>query len=490
MNKKLMALAVAGAVTAPGLAMAQAPTAAQTAVPAGVVSTGGITLYGRLDETIMNSKYSATPNFSQAAGTGVSEVKKGDVYSPGNAMGIRGREDLGGGTALWFQLEIGVWPSERLDTATTTGNNWGGRNSGLGVSSGVGDLVVGIWDTPYKVTYATWNSLTSGGFSAAGIIMGNGDTTGALNNALCQGTISNTTGSLALTAPAVNSCVTEATANNTAFSRRISDSIQYWSPVFAGAQVKLMTALATYQSPGASPNSAAIASGLPKAKEYSLSVTWAGGPISLAAAYDAHEGLRPSTIANGVANPKDHAVQVGGKFNFGPGEIGIGYEQLTYANTNPDNAATGDNGMKVTNYVVNGRFNVGPGAVWASYAMTPGGKNCHPTGAGAAGNTAFSSTTGANNNVIGNAACSTGTAISGQSASSAQGEAKIITIGYDYVLSKRTKMYVAYNKIDNGQSTNYYYVAGPAGNNANGTASGVQAGTDVTTFGLGLQHLF
>ena len=71
---------------------------------------------------------------------------------------------------------------------------------------------------------------------------------------------------------------------------------------------------------------------------------------------------------------------------------------------------------------------------------------------------------------------------------------KMTTVGYDYILSKRTKMYVAYNKIDNGFNgtvgSNYYYVAGPAGNNANGTASGIQAGTDVTTIGLGLQHTF
>src|SRR5258708_13935137 len=87
MNKKLMALAVAGAVTAPGLAFAQ------------VGGSPGVTLYGRLDETIVNSKYS-----TNGAGT-ITEVKKGDVWSPGNAIGVRGREDLGGGTAVWFRSE-------------------------------------------------------------------------------------------------------------------------------------------------------------------------------------------------------------------------------------------------------------------------------------------------------------------------------------------------------------------------------------------------
>src|SRR4029077_16424305 len=115
----------------------------------------------------------------------IQELKKGDVYSPGNAMGVRGREDLGGGTAAWFQLEIGVWPDARMETGATTGNNWGGRNSAIGFSRGAGDILLGNWDTPYKVTYGVWNSLTSGGFSAAGIIMGTADSTGALNNAKC-----------------------------------------------------------------------------------------------------------------------------------------------------------------------------------------------------------------------------------------------------------------------------------------------------------------
>src|SRR5438874_1466946 len=139
MNKKLMAVAVAGALTASGLAVAQ------------VGGTPGVSLYGRLDTGVMIQKFTAN-----GAGT-IPEVKKNDIFSPGNALGVRGREDLGGGTAVWFQLEIGVWPSERSDSATTQGATFGGRNSGLGFSTGVGDLVVGIWDTPYKVTYGAWN---------------------------------------------------------------------------------------------------------------------------------------------------------------------------------------------------------------------------------------------------------------------------------------------------------------------------------------------
>jgi len=59
-------------------------------------------------------------------------------------------------------------------------------------------------------------------------------------------------------------------------------------------------------------------------------VTWARGPLSLAAGYDLHQGLRPNTTAGAVtgnANPKDTAFQVGGKWNFGIGEVGVGYEK-------------------------------------------------------------------------------------------------------------------------------------------------------------------
>jgi len=112
--------------------------------------------------------------------------------------------------------------------------------------------------------------------------------------------------------------------------------------------------------------------------------------------------------------------------------------------------------------------------VWASYSKTSGGKSCS--------NGTLS---------IGGAACGV--------------EAKMLTLGYDYIMSKRTKMYFAYNKIDNGlkyasatgagpQTTNvgtsYYYIAGPAANINNGTSGGLVPGSDVTTIGLGIQHSF
>jgi len=445
MNKKLMAVAVAGALTAPGLAVAQ------------VGGTAGVSLYGRLDTAVMIQKFT-----NEGTGT-IPDLKKNDIFSPGNALGVRGREDLGGGTAAWFQLEAGVWPDGRLDATATTGSHFGGRNSAVGFSSAGGDVLFGIWDSPYKVAYGTANLVNSGGFASSGIIMGNGDTTGALPNAQCATALNNGTGSLTVAANGV--CATEASANGTSWSRRNNNSIQYWSPVFSGVQFKLATALANYQSADSSPT----ASGVQKAKYYSGNVTYARGPLALVAGYESHAGFRPGNTAAGTANPKDNAFQIGAKWDFGLGQVGAGYEQLKYNdNGSPGGAGAnaGQGGMKVPSAVVNGRINAGPGAVWASFSKSQGGKSCSTA-----------------NMVIGNAACGV--------------QAKMTVVGYDYVMSKRTKMFAAYAKIDNGFNgtvgSNYYYIAGPAAQGTatgRGTAAGLQAGTDVTTISLGIQHTF
>ena len=67
-------------------------------------------------------------------------------------------------------------------------------------------------------------------------------------------------------------------------------------------------------------------------------------------------------------------------------------------------------------------------------------------------------------------------------------------------MSKRTALYATYGKITNGQGSNtagtatvgssYYYIAGPAGNSTQGSVSAVTAGTDVTTYAVGVKHTF
>jgi len=449
MNKKLMAVAIVGALSAPGFAAAQ------------VGSSPGITLYGTLDSVIMSNAYAEQQVLS---GTPIGKVNKGDVFTAGNEMGVRGREDIGGGTSVWFQLATGVWPDARLEGTTTTGNNWGGRNSALGVTSSLGDILWGVWDTPYKTgIYTFGNVISSGPFGAGGVILGNSDTTGSLPSAQCIGGTNNGTG--VVPAAGTSVCVVESESGSTQWSRRVNNTVQWWSPRWAGVQVKLATAMYNYKSP---ETSVLGSGGVQSSSLYSGSVTWAGGPFSVGVAFEQHKGFQATNAATSIIDAKDTGTIIGGKWNFGRGQVGLTYEMLDYGQS--DTTSTNGQAMKVANTSVDGRFRVGPGDIWAAYTFTPGGTGCREQTATALGTS------------IGNASCGDA------------GKANEIAIGYDYILSKRSKLYFGYAHIDNSEGTAYYYIAGPAANNAGpggqGTGGALARGTDVTTFGVGMRHTF
>ena len=87
MNKKLIALAVAGAIFAP-------TAMAQTANP--------VTLYGTLNVDFEAVKATG------AAGTGANADRRNRVSTNSANLGFRGTEDLGAGLKAFFQLESGV----------------------------------------------------------------------------------------------------------------------------------------------------------------------------------------------------------------------------------------------------------------------------------------------------------------------------------------------------------------------------------------------
>ena len=140
MNKKLIALAIAGAFAAP-VAMAQ------TANP--------VTLYGRVHLTFENVEVK-----------GVGESKRTRIQDQASLLGVRGTEDVGGGMKLFFQLETAFAPDQ-------TGGAFANRNSGVGFQGGWGSLLMGRWDTPYKA--ATGAVDPFGDVTIAGITMANND---------------------------------------------------------------------------------------------------------------------------------------------------------------------------------------------------------------------------------------------------------------------------------------------------------------------------
>lgn len=120
MNKKLIALAVAGACVAP-------EALAQTANP--------VTLYGRV-----------YVNFESVEAKGPAPLpRRNRVEDRVSLFGIRGTEDLGGGLKAFFQLETPFKPDQNDTTFAS-------RNSAVGLQGGFGSILLGRWDSPMKIT--------------------------------------------------------------------------------------------------------------------------------------------------------------------------------------------------------------------------------------------------------------------------------------------------------------------------------------------------
>jgi predicted porin len=117
MNKKLVALAVAGLLAAP---LAQAQTA-------------NVTLYGRLniDGEVVNGK--------QANGSNPNVYR---VVSNSSRFGLRGTESLGGGLNAIFQVESSLQP-------TTGSGTLAGRETFVGLQGGWGTFKAGRFLSPY-----------------------------------------------------------------------------------------------------------------------------------------------------------------------------------------------------------------------------------------------------------------------------------------------------------------------------------------------------
>jgi predicted porin len=125
MNKKLIALAVAGACVAPA-------AMAQTANP--------VTLYGRVYVTLESVEAKGGTAAQEAA-----TKRRTRIEDQSSLLGVRGTEDLGGGLKAFFQLETAFRPDQNNTT-------FAARNSGVGLQGGWGSILLGRWDMPFKTT--------------------------------------------------------------------------------------------------------------------------------------------------------------------------------------------------------------------------------------------------------------------------------------------------------------------------------------------------
>lgn len=153
MNKKLVTIAVAGALAAPALALAQ---------------TASVSIYG-----LLNAEYGFARQPDNAVGVGRHSVDS--LGSGASRFGFRGEEKLSGGTSAWFQCESDF---RFLSGSTRTSGSICDRNSALGLKGGFGNFFVGTWDTPIKTAVGKVRMLNETGWTGAQHLLLNGNAGG------------------------------------------------------------------------------------------------------------------------------------------------------------------------------------------------------------------------------------------------------------------------------------------------------------------------
>jgi predicted porin len=267
MKKTLMAVAVAGALAAPAVVMAQSST---------VQIYGTITYeYGTGDQgqNRPSVDYADTPG--------------------GSAIGFRGEEKLGGGLSAWFQCESSA------DVRAMDQTGWCTRNSAVGFKGGFGNLHFGRWDTPMKralnmgTVGAEETGLQGMSFLPFGG-SGGADATGTGPDA----------------------------PNRQRWKRREAALSYYESPNFNGFQV-----LAAFSSGNAAADLPAVdATVNPKPRIWSLAGTYGSGPLAIGLGYERHDQFGAHQ-AGATARLDDRAWGIAAAYTF-MGNLKVGFTYL------------------------------------------------------------------------------------------------------------------------------------------------------------------
>lgn len=272
MNKKLLALAVAGAFAAPwGVSVPQAAAA------------DNVTIYGRLNV-----------DFENVDGDTPASPSRFRVSSNSSALGFKGSEDLGGGLKAIFQIESNI-AMDGVSGAGSGAFQIGSRDTWVGLSGNFGTVQLGSISTPFKLSTLSldpWLDTGVGGYTG---VFANGTVTTASNGG-------------ALTAGA--------------FDVRAQNSLQYTTPDMNGFKAALLYSANEGKSDVTNLNP----------RLWSLAGTYGNGPLYLTLAYERHDD--PGTVA-AIKDKKDDAWKLGGSYKFPSGtKVGLAYSRIRYERTN------------------------------------------------------------------------------------------------------------------------------------------------------------
>lgn len=278
MNKKLMALAVSGALFAPAVAMAQA---------------ANVTVYGIMDADFEVVSASSAPG-------GVSIASRNKVSSNSSRLGFRGEEPLGNGMSAWFQIESAV-------NADGLGSSIGTRNTAVGLKGAWGTMLYGQWDTPLKVSTVGLDPFGDVGIAAyCGLICAPGFTVQS-----AQASASNVSGAQP-------------------WDARVANSVQYWTPDFNGFSLRF-----AYGANEQKSNSAAPVQISPDV--WGGALAYRSGPLYASVAYERHKDTGAIAAAGTASSGHDNDTRASLSYTFGSLTATAIYDSQQYQN---DTAAT------------------------------------------------------------------------------------------------------------------------------------------------------
>jgi predicted porin len=137
MQKKLIALAIAGL----GLAAS------------GAFAQSNVTIYGIMDASIDFTDVGD----SSGTATSKSGQRTTKISSNASRIGFKGTEDMGDGMKAVFQIETAINADGTGESAGAAGTTWAGRNTFVGLEGGFGRVIAGRYDTPYKTSTRGWD---------------------------------------------------------------------------------------------------------------------------------------------------------------------------------------------------------------------------------------------------------------------------------------------------------------------------------------------
>jgi predicted porin len=390
MQKKIMAVAVAGALAAPGLAFAQAST---------------VQIYGTIVQHV-NYVDRNGPATGSVAGT-PAPITHDMQNTTDSEFGIRGEEALGGGLSAWFQCASSLSLNDG-----STGNTLCGKNSGVGFKGGWGTAFVGLWDVPMKLAMAPLRPFSgTGTFGVAGLLWN---------------------GSAANVANGVAGGNTSQSASS--WSRRQRNLISYWSPNWSGFEAKASVSNANEATAQTNATTAA------KPRMWGVAGSYTNGPFYGAVGYERHKNYNPTANAVSYIGGNDHSWNAGAAYTFaGVFKLSFIYADAKW-NTNVATALGNTNSLKQKSWALFGDWAItGPHRLRLGYVDardTKGTLGATATGCGATTAAALAAARVTVGNYVANGGC-------GNTGS------KLYEIQYAYAFSKRTEVNFGYVRINN-----------------------------------------